>query len=59
MNHLKIMLRQMLTLEGISNVKEWEETLLRLALRIARDLTFTNLPYRQGGRYGCSAVCQN
>ncbi|TFK77523.1 hypothetical protein BDN72DRAFT_808414 [Pluteus cervinus] len=48
MNHLKIMLRQMLTLEGISNVKEWEDSLLKLALRIARDLTFTNLPYHQG-----------
>lgn len=42
------MLRQMLTLEGISNVKEWEAVLSRLALRIARDLTFTNMPHHQG-----------
>jgi len=48
MLHLKIMLRQMLTIEHIPNVKEWEETLLRLALRIARELTFTALPHRQG-----------
>lgn len=48
MLHLKIMLRQMLTSEEIPNVKEWEETLLRLALRIARELTFTALPHRQG-----------
>lgn len=48
MLHLKIMLRQMLTSEQIPNVKEWEETLLKLALRIARELTFTALPHRQG-----------
>ncbi|KAJ3845538.1 hypothetical protein F5878DRAFT_599054 [Lentinula raphanica] len=48
MLHLKIMLRQMLTSEQIPNVKEWEDTLLKLALRIARDLTFTALPHRQG-----------
>lgn len=42
------MLRQMLTSEKIPNVREWEETLLRLALRIARDMTFTALPHRQG-----------
>ncbi|KAF5374961.1 hypothetical protein D9758_000503 [Tetrapyrgos nigripes] len=48
MLHLKIMLRQMLTSEGIPNVKEWEEVLLKLALRIARELTFTALPHRQG-----------
>ncbi|KAF9469716.1 hypothetical protein BDZ94DRAFT_1316849 [Collybia nuda] len=48
MLHLKIMLRQMLTVERIPNVKEWEETLLKLALRIARDMTFTALPHRQG-----------
>lgn len=42
------MLRQMLTIEQIPNVKEWEETLLKLALRIARDMTFTALPHRQG-----------
>ncbi|PPQ76863.1 hypothetical protein CVT24_008633 [Panaeolus cyanescens] len=48
MMHLKIMLRQMLTLEEIPNVKEWEETLLRLSLRIAREMTFTSLPNRQG-----------
>jgi 1-phosphatidylinositol-3-phosphate 5-kinase len=48
MRHLKIMLRQMLTTEQIPNIKQWEETLLGLALRIARELTFTTLPYRQG-----------
>ncbi|KAJ7070594.1 hypothetical protein C8F01DRAFT_1106988, partial [Mycena amicta] len=48
MLHLKIMLRQMLTTEKIPNLKVWEETLLRLALRIARELTFTTLPHRQG-----------
>ncbi|KAJ4485636.1 hypothetical protein J3R30DRAFT_3440944 [Lentinula aciculospora] len=48
MLHLKIMLRQMLTSEQIPNVREWEETLLKLALRIARELTFTALPHRQG-----------
>ncbi|GAW06573.1 1-phosphatidylinositol-3-phosphate 5-kinase [Lentinula edodes] len=48
MLHLKIMLRQMLTIEQIPNVKEWEDTLLKLALRIARELTFTTLPHRQG-----------
>ncbi|KAJ7086595.1 hypothetical protein C8R43DRAFT_311055 [Mycena crocata] len=48
MLHLKIMLRQMLTKENIPNIKAWEETLLKLALRIARELTFTALPHRQG-----------
>ncbi|KAF7307270.1 1-phosphatidylinositol-3-phosphate 5-kinase [Mycena indigotica] len=48
MLHLKIMLRQMLTTENIPNLKAWEETLLKLALRIARELTFTALPHRQG-----------
>ena len=48
MLHLKIMLRQMLTLENIPNIREWEETLLRLALRIAREMTFTAFPHRQG-----------
>ncbi|KAI0639865.1 hypothetical protein C8Q77DRAFT_1185647 [Trametes polyzona] len=48
MFHLRIMLRQMLTAENISNIREWEETLLKLALRIARELTFTALPHRQG-----------
>ncbi|KDQ63031.1 hypothetical protein JAAARDRAFT_120591 [Jaapia argillacea MUCL 33604] len=48
MFHLRIMLRQMLTKEQIPNVKEWEETLLKLALRIARELTFTAYPQRQG-----------
>ena len=42
------MLRQLLTAEGISNIKEWEETLSKLALRIARDLTFTAYPNREG-----------
>lgn len=43
MFHLRVMLRQMLTKENVSNVKEWEETLLKLALQIARDLTFTSM----------------
>lgn len=42
------MLRQMLTTEDIPNIKEWEETLLKISLRIARDLTFTAVPYHQG-----------
>ncbi|TFK26731.1 hypothetical protein FA15DRAFT_667221 [Coprinopsis marcescibilis] len=48
MIHLKIMLRQMLSLEKIPNIKEWEEVLLRLSLRIAKEVTFTSLPHRQG-----------
>ncbi|KAF9015759.1 hypothetical protein BDQ17DRAFT_1229974 [Cyathus striatus] len=48
MLHLKIMLRQMLTSEQIPNIKDWEESLLRMALRIAREMTFTALPHRQG-----------
>jgi len=48
MFHLRIMLRQMLTKEGIPNITEWETTLLKLALQIARDLTFTSHPQRQG-----------
>lgn len=48
MFHLRVMLRQLLTAEGISNVKEWEDTLLKISLRIARDLTFTALPHRDG-----------
>jgi 1-phosphatidylinositol-3-phosphate 5-kinase len=48
MSHLQSMLRQMLTKENIPNVLEWEDTLLKLALRIARELTFTALPHRQG-----------
>ncbi|KAI0308083.1 hypothetical protein B0F90DRAFT_1621379 [Multifurca ochricompacta] len=48
MSHLHLMLRQMLTKENIPNVLEWEEALLKLALRIARELTFTAHPHRQG-----------
>lgn len=48
MFHLRIMLRQLLTTENIPNIREWEETLLKLALRIARELTFTAHPHRQG-----------
>ena len=48
MFHLRIMLRQLLTSQNIPNVKEWEETLLKIALRIARELTFTAHPHRQG-----------
>ena len=38
----------MLAREQIPNIKEWEETLSRLALKIAREMTFTALPHRQG-----------
>ena len=38
----------MLTKEEIPNIAEWETTLLKLALQIARDLTFTAHPQRQG-----------
>lgn len=48
MFHLRIMLRQLLESENIPNVKEWEATLMKLALRIARELTFTAHPHRQG-----------
>jgi 1-phosphatidylinositol-3-phosphate 5-kinase len=48
MSHLQLMLRQMLTKENIPNVLEWEDTLLKLALRIARELTFAANPHRQG-----------
>jgi 1-phosphatidylinositol-3-phosphate 5-kinase len=48
MTHLKIMLRQMLLKEKIPNIREWEETLLKLALRIAKELAFTPIPYHQG-----------
>lgn len=48
MFHLRIMLRQMLMNEGISNVREWEESLLKLALKIAKELTFTAYPNREG-----------
>ena len=42
MFHLRVMLWQMLTKEGVPNVKEWEDTLLKLALQITGDLTFTS-----------------
>jgi 1-phosphatidylinositol-3-phosphate 5-kinase len=48
MSHLRIMLHQMLTKEDIPNVKEWEDTLLRLAMSISQKLTFTAHPHRQG-----------
>jgi len=48
MTHLRTMLHQMLTTENIPNVNEWEETLLKISLRIARELTFTAVPYHQG-----------
>ena len=48
MFHLRTMLRQMLTTENIPNIKEWEETLLKISLRIARELTFSAVPYHQG-----------
>ncbi|KAJ2923606.1 hypothetical protein H1R20_g13486, partial [Candolleomyces eurysporus] len=42
------MLNQMLTIEGIPNIMEWQGVLLRLALQISKDTTFTTLPLRQG-----------
>ncbi|TFY71832.1 hypothetical protein EVG20_g1173 [Dentipellis fragilis] len=48
MFHLRLMIQQMLTTQNIPNAAEWEETLLKLALRIARELTFTANPQRQG-----------
>lgn len=48
MFHLRTMLRQLLANENIPNLREWEETLLKIALRIARELTFTAHPHRQG-----------
>jgi len=48
MMHLRIMLRQMLIKEEIPNVNQWEEILLKLALRTARELAFVSLPFRQG-----------
>jgi len=48
MMHLRIMLRQMLIKEQIPNVNQWEEILLKLALRTARELAFVSLPFRQG-----------
>lgn len=48
MVHLWVTLRQMLTLEQIPNIQEWEEVLLRLALRIAREMAFTALLHGQG-----------
>ena len=48
MFHLRVMLRQLLTTENIPNIREWEETLLKLSLRIAKELTFTAHPHRQG-----------
>jgi 1-phosphatidylinositol-3-phosphate 5-kinase len=38
MFHIRLMLKQMLTTENLPNIKEWEETLLKLAMQIARDL---------------------
>ncbi|KAH6916651.1 1-phosphatidylinositol-3-phosphate 5-kinase, partial [Coprinopsis sp. MPI-PUGE-AT-0042] len=48
MSHLRVMLEQMLRLENIPNSGQWMEVLLKLALRIAREMTFTMLPHRQG-----------
>ncbi|EIN14395.1 hypothetical protein PUNSTDRAFT_96221 [Punctularia strigosozonata HHB-11173 SS5] len=48
MFHLRIMLQQMLKTENIPNPTEWEDVLMKLALRIAREMTFTALPQRQG-----------
>ncbi|KAG8834793.1 1-phosphatidylinositol-3-phosphate 5-kinase, partial [Serendipita sp. 399] len=41
MFHIRLMLKQMLTTERLPNVKEWEDTLLKLAMQIARDLVLT------------------
>ncbi|KAG8884991.1 1-phosphatidylinositol-3-phosphate 5-kinase [Tulasnella sp. 331] len=41
MFHLRIMLRQMLTKEKIPYHKEWEETLTKLALKVASHLNLT------------------
>lgn len=41
MFHIRLMLRQMLTRENLPSIKEWEETLLKLAMQIARDLVLT------------------
>ncbi|KZT27581.1 hypothetical protein NEOLEDRAFT_1060572 [Neolentinus lepideus HHB14362 ss-1] len=46
--HLRVMLRQMLRNERVPNKREWEDTLVNLAQRIASDLTFTAYPQRQG-----------
>ncbi|TFK56509.1 hypothetical protein OE88DRAFT_1803203 [Heliocybe sulcata] len=46
--HLRVMLRQMLRKERIPNKREWEDTLVNLAQRIAGELTFTAYPQRQG-----------
>ncbi|KAF6754295.1 hypothetical protein DFP72DRAFT_990499 [Ephemerocybe angulata] len=47
-NHLETVLEQMLETEGIPNIKEWEGVLLRMAMRITKDLTFKSLAHRQG-----------
>ena len=41
MLHLRLMLRQMLSKEQLPEMKEWEETLLRLALQMAQNLVLT------------------
>lgn len=41
------MLNQMLTIEGIPNILEWQGVLLQLALQISKDTTFTALPLKQ------------
>ena len=41
MFHLRLMLRQMLSKEQLPGRKEWEETLLRLALQMAQNLVLT------------------
>jgi 1-phosphatidylinositol-3-phosphate 5-kinase len=41
MFHLRLMLRQMLSKEELPGRKEWEETLLRLALQMAQNLVLT------------------
>ena len=41
MFHIRLMLKQMLTTENLPNVKEWEDTLVKIAMQIARDLVLT------------------
>ncbi len=44
MFHLRVMIRQMLITEQIPNLDEWEETLFRLSLQIARALSLDSSP---------------
>lgn len=48
MQHLRVMLRQMLIAAAIPNLQAWEETLLKLSLKIAKELSFTGHSHRPG-----------